>query len=181
VHQGPPVAGGGDLGPDHVGNPQTGPKLIPPPAGAGGGWRLGRGASKDVERSVTRSGSGCGFGFGNVRSPSEAGGAQNGRNAAPPPLHLARRPAWYGMNSTPRPVRTHSRIENAVARCAWMYSSAAIADAERIEPNIRALSGSRKGAAPAFRQRSGATPRSWRRPAVATARPGRTDPFGGSA
>src|SRR6202162_3157562 len=60
-------------------------------------------------------------------------------------------PALYGMNRAPGRVcaRTHLRTENGAARWFRMYSNAAIADpvTDRIEPNIRALSGSRKGCA----------------------------------
>ena len=66
--------------------------------------------------------------------------------------------AVYGMNSTPRPWRTQSRTEKVRARCACTNSNATAADAatERIEPNMRAFSGSRNGCAgePATRARS---------------------------
>ena len=68
--------------------------------------------------------------------------------------------AEYGMNSTPRPPDTQSRTEKLRARCARTYSSAAAAEAttERIEPNMRAFSGSRNGCAgePATSGRSSA-------------------------
>src|SRR5580658_3641449 len=55
------------------------------------------------------------------------------------------------MNRTPGDLRDriHSRTENGAERWAWMYSKAAMADTvtDRIEPNMRALSGSRKGCA----------------------------------
>src|SRR3984957_7940297 len=60
-------------------------------------------------------------------------------------------PALYGMNRTPGDDRDriHPRTEKGAARWAWMYSKAAMADTgtDRIEPNMRALSGSRKGCA----------------------------------
>src|ERR1700730_17898526 len=60
-------------------------------------------------------------------------------------------PALYGMNRAPGNVRvrTQARTENGAARWFCMYSKAAMADpvTDRIEPNIRALSGSRKGCA----------------------------------
>jgi len=57
----------------------------------------------------------------------------------------------YVMKSAPGAPgpRTQPRTENGTERCCWMYSRAEIADTatDRMEPNIRAFSGSRKGCA----------------------------------
>src|SRR5256884_8082146 len=53
------------------------------------------------------------------------------------------------MKSAPRPARTQSRTEKPRARCPSTYLKAAAAEpaTERIEPNMRAFSGSRNGCA----------------------------------
>src|SRR5438132_6629468 len=53
------------------------------------------------------------------------------------------------MKSAPRPARTQSRTEKPRARCLSTYLKAAAAEpaTERIEPNMRAFSGSRNGCA----------------------------------
>jgi len=71
-------------------------------------------------------------------------------------------PAWYGMNNTPRPDCTQLRTEKESGPLIFdvRQSGRRRTATDRIEPNMRALSGSRNGLGGGSRPRSVAAP-SW--------------------